>query len=69
MYEKEEKEKYSQLYLPQGKTQKNITEAFAGDIVAVSKLKKTKTGDTLCDPDNILKIASYRVLNIGPYYP
>jgi len=54
--EKEEKEKYSQLYIPQGKTQKNITEALAGDIVAVSKLKKTKTGDTLCDPENVVQI-------------
>lgn len=53
---KDEKERFSQLYVPEGKNQKTITEAFAGDIVAVSKLKKTKTGDTLCDPDNVVTI-------------
>lgn len=51
---KEEKERFSQLYVLEGKNQKTITEAHAGDIVAVSKLKKTKTGDTLCDPENIV---------------
>ena len=50
--QKDEKERFSQLYMLEAKGQKTITEAFAGDIVAVSKLKKTKTGHTLTDPDN-----------------
>ena len=54
--EKDEKERFSQLYIPEGKGQKTVAEANAGDIVAVSKLKKTRTGDTLCDPENIVKI-------------
>ena len=36
-----------------GKEQeKPISEAGPGDIVAVAKLKETKTGDTLCSPDS-----------------
>ena len=31
-----------------GKEQKPVTEAIAGDIVAVTKLKETSTGDSLC---------------------
>jgi elongation factor G len=61
--DKDEKERFSQLYVPEGKNQKTVTEAFAGDIVAVSKLKKTKTGDTLCDPDNPLTIPQVKAKN------
>lgn len=61
--DKDEKERFSQLYIPEGKAQKNAAEAFAGDIVAVSKLKKTKTGDTLCDPDNPLTIPQIKPKN------
>ncbi len=46
------KERYSQLLRLIGKEQKQITEAGPGDIVAVAKLKETKTGDTLCDPSD-----------------
>ncbi len=46
---KENKEKFNQLFILEGKTQKNIEEAVAGQIVAVAKLKDTMTGDTLCD--------------------
>lgn len=31
-----------------GKEQKSVTEAIAGDIMAVAKLKETSTGDSLC---------------------
>ncbi|HMA67420.1 MAG TPA: elongation factor G [Desulfosalsimonadaceae bacterium] len=44
------KERYSQLLRLVGKEQKQISEAGPGDIVAMAKLKETKTGDTLCDP-------------------
>ena len=43
-------ERIGQIYELEGKKQKPIKQAFAGDIVAVSKLKETVTGDTLCDP-------------------
>jgi elongation factor G len=45
-------ERIGQVYELEGKKQKPIKQAFAGDIVAVSKLKETVTGDTLCDPNN-----------------
>jgi elongation factor G len=43
------KERFGQLYALQGKTRIAVSEAFPGDIVAVAKLKATKTGDTLAD--------------------
>ena len=43
------KERFGQLYVLQGKTREAVSEAFPGDIVAVAKLKSTKTGDTLAD--------------------
>jgi elongation factor G len=43
------KERVGQLYVLQGKTRDQVAEAFPGDIVAVAKLKTTKTGDTLAD--------------------
>ncbi|GAB4182046.1 MAG: elongation factor G [Geothermobacteraceae bacterium] len=45
-------ERLSALYEMEGKKQKPVTEAEAGDIVAVAKLKETMTGDTLCDPSS-----------------
>ncbi|HJX51473.1 MAG TPA: GTP-binding protein, partial [Polyangia bacterium] len=43
------KERLGQLYAMQGKARDQVAEAFPGDIVAVAKLKTTKTGDTLAD--------------------
>jgi elongation factor G len=43
------KERFGQLLSIQGKNQKSVESAQAGDIVAVAKLKETLTGDTLCD--------------------
>jgi elongation factor G len=43
------KERFGQLYALQGKTRVAVAEAFPGDLVAVAKLKSTKTGDTLAD--------------------
>jgi elongation factor G len=42
-------ERLGPLHVIQGKTVEKISEAHAGDIVAVLKLKDTTTGDTLCD--------------------
>ena len=46
---KETKERFGGLFAPQGKSQGSLDEAAGpGAIVAVSKLKETITGDTLC---------------------
>ncbi len=45
---KDEKEKIASLFLLRGKSQIDIKESHAGDIVAVAKLQHTNTGDTLC---------------------
>ncbi|MBW2085441.1 MAG: elongation factor G [Deltaproteobacteria bacterium] len=42
-------ERFSQLLMLEGKSQKPIESAGPGDIVAVAKLKATTTGNTLCD--------------------
>lgn len=44
-------ERFSGLFLPQGKEHVNVPEVKAGDIVAVAKLKETTTGDTLTTKD------------------
>ena len=46
---KEAMERIGQIFQLEGKKQRPIEEAVAGDIVAVPKLKATATGDTLCD--------------------
>lgn len=45
-------ERLATLFEMEGKKQQPVTEAEAGDIIAVAKLKETMTGDTLCDPAN-----------------
>ncbi|HEU5251660.1 MAG TPA: elongation factor G [Thermoanaerobaculia bacterium] len=45
-------ERFSGLFLPQGKEHVNVPEARAGDIVAVAKLKETGTGDSLTTKDH-----------------
>jgi len=44
------KERFGAVLSIQGKKQEPLEVAYAGDIVAVAKLKDTRTGDTLCDP-------------------
>jgi elongation factor G len=46
------KERIGQIYAMEGKKQKPLGLAMAGDIVAVAKLKDTTTGDTFCDERN-----------------
>jgi elongation factor G len=45
---KQVKEKFGQLLIPEGKKQQSVEAAGPGDIVAIAKLKETTTGDTLC---------------------
>jgi elongation factor G len=46
------KERIGQIYAMEGKKQKPLGLAMAGDIVVVAKLKETTTGDTFCDEKN-----------------
>ncbi|HXG63551.1 MAG TPA: elongation factor G, partial [Blastocatellia bacterium] len=46
---KNTQERLGPIHVMQGKSLEKITEARAGDIVAVTKLKETTTGDTLAD--------------------
>ncbi|HEX9148608.1 MAG TPA: elongation factor G, partial [Thermoanaerobaculia bacterium] len=45
-------ERFSGLFLPQGKEHLSVPEVRAGDIVAVAKLKETETGDSLSTKDH-----------------
>lgn len=46
---KQERERIGQIFALEGKKQKPLGSAQAGEIAAVAKLKDTQTGDTLCD--------------------
>ncbi|HMG32324.1 MAG TPA: elongation factor G [Blastocatellia bacterium] len=46
---KNTQERLGPLHALQGKTLEKISEAHSGDIVAVTKLKETTTGDTFCE--------------------
>ncbi len=45
---KEKRERVGRLFQMHANSREQITEAFAGDIVAIVGLKDTTTGDTLC---------------------
>ncbi len=49
---KKEKERVGRLLLMHANTREEISEAYAGEIVAVVGLKNTTTGDTLCHEDH-----------------
>lgn len=46
------RERVGRLLLMHANQREEITEAFAGEIVAIVGLKDTKTGDTMCDEGN-----------------
>jgi len=46
---KECDEKVTSLFMMKGKSQEPVSEAVCGDIVVITKLQKTATGDNLCD--------------------
>ncbi|MBQ9015902.1 MAG: elongation factor G [Firmicutes bacterium] len=52
----ERDEKLGSLFFVRGKNQEDAPEVVAGDIVAIGKLQNTKTGDTLCEKANIIKL-------------
>ena len=49
-----EAEKPGKVLAVKGKKQDDLSEAYAGDVVAVTKLN-ANTNDTLCDPSNVVK--------------
>ena len=51
-----ETEKLGRLYIPKGKKYTEVKELTCGDIGAIAKMDKVKTGDTLCEPRKVVKI-------------
>jgi elongation factor G len=49
-------EKMGHIYNMMGKKNIEVKSISCGDIGAVSKLNETKTGDTLCDPKNVVTL-------------
>ena len=49
-------EKLGRLYAIRGKKTEEVKKLSCGDIGAVGKMDKVKTGDTLCDPRNVVKL-------------
>ncbi len=48
---RDKKERVGRMLLMHANNREDIKEAYAGDIVALTSLKDTRTGDTLCDPN------------------
>lgn len=53
---RQEKERVGRLLLMHAKEREEITEARAGEIVAIVGLKSTKTGDTLCEESKPIQL-------------
>ena len=47
---RDKKERVGRMYLMHADDREQISEAFAGDIIALAGLKDTRTGETLADP-------------------
>jgi len=54
-------ERIGRIFRIKAKEREEIHEAGAGEIVALVGMKFTKTGDTLCDPDNQILLESIHV--------
>ena len=52
---RDDMERVGTLFTMQGKHQINLPAAHAGDIIAVAKLQGTKTGDTLCSKEAVVR--------------
>ncbi|MBI5477601.1 MAG: elongation factor G [Deltaproteobacteria bacterium] len=57
------KERAGSLYVLVGKKRETIPEVAAGDLIALAKLKDTRTGDTLCDEKAPVKFPEPQVPN------
>ncbi len=51
-----ETEKLGRLYLMNGKKATEVKELHCGDIGAIGKMDKVRTGDTLCDPRKVVSL-------------
>ena len=49
-------EKMGRLYQMRGKKAEEVKELSCGDIGAIGKMEKVKTGDTLCDPRKVVSL-------------
>ena len=49
-------EKLGRLYIMKGKKGEEVKEICCGDIGAIGKMDKVKTGNTLCDPKHIVRL-------------
>jgi len=49
-------EKLGRLYVMRGKKAEEVKELGCGDIGAIGKMDKVKTGDTLCDPRKVVSL-------------
>ena len=49
-------EKLGRLYMIKGKKTEEVKEICCGDIAAIGKMDRVKTGDTLCDPKAVVKL-------------
>ena len=50
-------EKLGRLYIMRGKKAEEVKELSCGDIGAIGKMDKVKTGDTLCDARKVIALA------------
>ena len=50
-------EKLGRLFIVRGKKTEEVKKLSCGDIGAIAKMDKLKTGDTLCDPRNVVSLA------------
>ena len=53
-------EKLGRLYTIRGKKTEEVKEIACGDIGAIAKMDRLKTGDTLCDPKKVVKLAAVK---------
>ena len=51
---KQKKERVGRMVQMHSNNREEIKEVLAGDIAATIGLKDVTTGDTLCDPDNVI---------------
>lgn len=60
---KEQKERIGVLYTLNGKKQEPVSEATAGEIIALAKLKVTTLNDSLCAPGKSIRFAAIKFPN------
>ena len=53
-----EAEKLGRLYIMKGKSTEEVKELGCGDIGAIGKMDKLKTGDTLCEPRKVFQMSA-----------